>query len=268
MPLKWNALTTKQIFFVMKMFMKGLKKDIFLILAICNFVKIKTAGRSKFIGSEQCYPFKKRFKKFFLSCEEIIMIKRKLYFLLQDSKLTKNPIPKFKMFLKSYYGPENNFYNITLREFIFAEMNFTSFVKSKELKYLNNIIATLWRKQVKPYKPNNVNYKGDRREHFNDFLLFKRSRKIRFLRKYKKMAIFTFYSGCRSSLQNEFPHIFSSDNGGGTKSTKNLATQMLALVRAVNSGDPTKNEKILDTNIREILGEIESAYEKIENIKK
>lgn len=267
-PLNWNELSKKQIFFVMKMFINEMKTDIFLILAFCNFAKVKTAGKSKFIGFEQCYPFRFRLglKKFFLSNEEITLTKRKLSFLLKESTLTNNPLPKFKIFFKNFYGPENNLYNITLHEFIFAETNFISFSTSKQIKYLNNLIATLWRPEIENYKPKSVNFKGDRREKFNDHILFYRAKKIKYLKLYKKMAIFTFYSGSRIALQNEFPRIFSVSTE--KKKTNNLSKQMLNLIRAVNGGDPTKNEKILNTNVREILGEIDSAYEKIENIKK
>jgi hypothetical protein len=47
-----------------------------------------------------------------------------------------------------------------------------------------------------------------------------------------------------------------------------MAKQMMDLVRAVNGGDPTKNEQLLEINVRDILGEMESAHEKVAEMKR
>ena len=264
-PTTWNELTQKQLFFVMKRFIRELPEKHVLLFFLEYFAGIKLLKHNIFEKGKEFFRFRKGWSKFQLTAEQVSQMLVQLEFLLKETGLTKNPLPVFRIRRKKYYGPADSLYNINLREFIFAEMNFMSFAKSRHVVYLNNLIAILWRPQVKPYKPNSPDYPGDRRERFNDSIWPKRARKMYKLKLYKKYALFSFYAGARAELQKEFKNVFSAD--GGSKQPKNMAKQLQDLVRAVNGGDPTKNEQLLEINIRDILGEMQVAHEKVEKLK-
>ncbi|MFA6400883.1 MAG: hypothetical protein WCX31_04550 [Salinivirgaceae bacterium] len=266
-PKTWNELTVSQLFFVMKYYLLDIPEQFLLINCLCKFSGIRLMKKTHWQEAKEFFKFRQGRRSFILTAEEVTVMVKELSFLLKESTLTINPMPVIKMFRRRLYGPDDNIYNITLREFIFAEMNFLSFCKSKHVTYLNNLVAILWRPQVDPYMPNSPSYGGDRRERFNDNLFARRAHKLIWLRMYKKLALFTFYSGARSALQKEFPNVFSPDNSSAGK-TKNMANQMMSLVRAVNGGDPTKNEQLLDLNVREILGEMETAHERVQEFKR
>lgn len=263
---KWNELTRKQLFFIAKLFVTRVPEEHALFRILMYLTGIKVLKKNILQGGMQYFRFRKGRKKFLLSAEQVSIMINSLRWLVAESELTKNPLPVFRIWFKKFYGPADNLYNITLREFIFAEMNFMSFCQSQHVVYLNNIIAILWRKQVKPYKPDAPDYGGDRRERFNDSNFPARSRKLIWLKLNKKYALFNFYAGCRSAMQKEFPRVFIAD--GGTAKPINMAKQMMDLVRAVNGGDPTKNEQLLEINVRDILGEMESAHEKVAEMKR
>lgn len=264
-PTSWNELTQKQLFYVMKRFIRELPEKYVLINFLEYFCRIKLLKGTVRHKGKNCFTFRKRFRKFLMTAEQVTIMLTKLEFLLKETGLTKNPLPVFKIKRTKYYGPADSLYNITLREFIFAEMNFMSFCKGRHVVYLNNLIAILWRPQVKPYEPDSPHYSGDRRERFNDHIFIKRAHRLYKLPLYKKYALFSFYSGARIQLQKEFPAVFKED--GGSSNPRNMSKQMISLVKAVNGGDPTKDEALLDINVRSILEEMQTASERVDKIK-
>lgn len=255
-PKNYNELNRKQLYFILKLFEKKLSTTEFLVLAWLQLTNTKLLSQQFFKQRKAYYLFKHNKKRFLLTSDELLQCTKQLEWLLKESSLTKNPIPFFRIRGKKYFGPTDKLYNITLGEFIFAETNFLSFCQSKEKMYLNHLIAILYRKQKKPYRPKQIQYNGDPREEFNDFLFRRNAKKINPLDQIKKLMIFNFYAGARIALQREYPKVFTP-YGSSSNNTHNLSKNILSLVSAINQGDPTKNKQLLKINIREILSEIE-----------
>lgn len=179
-----------------------------------------------------------------------------------DSHLTLNLIQKFKVNGTIYYGPAGKLFNITLSEFIHAETNLTRFIKTKEVKFLDNLIAILYRPEKNSLRLASNQYNGDRRIAFNDHKFEKRAYKIRTLNHTTKIAILYFYQGCQGWYQQQFPHVFKS---GGKKADNNLG--FLNLVDALSAGDVTKIEDIRKSYLMDIMVHLERAaldYEEME----
>jgi hypothetical protein len=179
-----------------------------------------------------------------------------------DSQLTVNLIHKFKVNRITYYGPTMKLFNITMSEFIHAETNLNRFVKTKEVKYLDNLIAILYRPSKNPLRQISNQYNGDRRISFNDHKFEKRADKIRTLNHTTKIAILYFYQGCQAWYQRKFPHVFKS---GGKKAANDLG--FLNLVDALTGGDVTKTDNVRKSYLMDVMVHLERAaieYEEME----
>lgn len=267
-PKNYNELSYKQHAFILKLFEANMSESEFLISAWLMLTNTKILDKQIYKQGVFYYYFRHKKRKFLLTADEVDELSKQVNWLLSDSTLTNVPFAYFKTKCKKYYAPANNLYNITLSEFIFCETNFLSFCKSKYFTYLHNLIAILYRKQVKPYLPNSVDYNGDRREPFNDHLFRSNAKKISKMNKIKKLMIYNYYAGCRNALQKEFPLVFANDTPTTNTKSVNMSKNIMSLISATNGGDPTKNKQLLNTNVREILIEIEMAHKRINEIKK
>lgn len=179
-----------------------------------------------------------------------------------DSRLTANLVPKFKIRGKTYYGPAGKLFNITLSEFIHAETNLGRYLKSKDIQYLDRLIAILYRPEDPEYDPDSIKFTGDRRMPFNDHQFELRAKKIRKLNQNLKICIFLFYTGCQWWYQQQFPHVFAHK---AKKSDNNLG--FLNLVDALSAGDVTKLDQIRSSLLMDVMVHMERAaieYEEME----
>ncbi|MBK6820251.1 MAG: hypothetical protein IPG85_11945 [Bacteroidetes bacterium] len=151
-------------------------------------------------------------------------------FIIEEIQLTKNPMPV----IKDYFGPADNFDDITCGEFEDAEASFFSLKELKEEKYLNNIIAILWRKKVNGKKIPHTDY--DIKPHMPVF------EKINFK---NKIILFLWYIGCREYIAKIFPEVFAGD---GSESNTPPA---LAFTNCIHMGAGVKNGT--RDNIRKML---------------
>lgn len=179
-----------------------------------------------------------------------------------DSHLTINLVPKFKVNGITYYGPSSKLFNITLSEFIHAETNLSRYVKTKEIQYLDKLIAILYRPQDHKYDPDSPQFNGDRRAPFNDHRIDDRAKKISKLTHNLKICIFLFYTGCQWWYQQQFPHVFSSN---GKKPGNNLG--FLNLVDSLTAGDVTKLDEVRGSLLMDVMVHMERAAIELEEMK-
>jgi hypothetical protein len=69
-------------------------------------------------------------------------------------------------------------------------------------------LAVLYRPQRRPYRPTSPSYGGDRRQDFNENLLELNEQRVAPLPQATKLAVFTWYRGCRQALQHAYPLVF------------------------------------------------------------
>lgn len=179
-----------------------------------------------------------------------------------DSHLTHNVIYYFKVNGVHYYGPSSKLFNVTLSEFIHCENNMARYVRTKEMQYLDKVIAILYRPQDHRYDPDSPQFKGDRRQPFNDHHIDARARRISKLNHNVKLSIFLFYQGCQWWYQQQFPRVFKKSSA---QPENNLG--FLNLVDALSGGDVTKIEQIRQSYLMDVMVHLERAaqeYEKLE----
>ncbi len=264
-PQSWNALTRRQLLYLCKLYRLNLTELKFKTWLFVKLTGIKPLPR-KIIADQVYYFFKKGKTRFSLSVDEMHWFLHSVDKFMQESHLIKNLFPKFRMLWKTFYGPSNSCYNISVHEFMLAETMLDAFHHSKDVKYLRQLTAILYRKQVKPYRPNSPNYTGDRREPFNDFTFQRRARWFRFLNQNKLQAVYVFFVGCRNAIIEKHPHLFNTTavSSEKTNHTENLKNMLISL----NQGDITKNKEILQSQVWEAFGQLNEMAKQVKSIKK
>jgi hypothetical protein len=112
-----------------------------------------------------------------------------------------------------WWGPRENFRNLRFLEFIFADAYFVAYARDPAAtQWLDLLVAVLYRPQRRPYRPRAVDYAGDRREDFNPVHRDARAAQVAHLPLAAKLAVFTWYRGCRLQLERDYARVFTPAN--------------------------------------------------------
>ena len=155
------------------------------------------------------------------------------HFLVNENTLTKQLLPIYK----GYYGPADDFNNITGEEFVFSEdFYFKSFTTNDDGQRimnpaaLNELVAVLYRKKKDGYNLKK-NIDGDARESFNQNIsTYNAKRKISKWPLAAKLAVFTWYETCRHQMIEANPDVF----GGGSNEPAKYG--LLSVMRVIAEG--------------------------------
>lgn len=262
-PRSWNDLSKKQVLKVCSLFKDPREKQSFMVSAAMDLLGLKLKSYHR-THQNNLFLFTYKGKKIVIDADQLRFICNHFEFILQESNLVENKFPVIKVRLKKFYGPEDKLYNISYDEFRTAENWFLAFSKTKDFKYLDLLVATLYRPKKKGVKINSLDYDGDIREPFNDHAIKTRSKSISKLPAGYKIAVFQFFFGCMNHLKEKFPMVFQGGNGGVT----DRVIQSLKVVDWLNGGDVTKNREILKSNIYEVMTRMQTEREKIEQLEK
>jgi hypothetical protein len=201
---------------------------------------------------------------FIIDVKDIVFAASKLQFLFRieeikgqkvyslESKLSKNLIPEISFgmsfFKRSWYGPDNALTNITFSEFIHAETAYDKLITSGDDKYLNRLVAILYRPSGN-MKPKDPEFRGDVRRAFNDFTIDRQAKRAFFIQDNIKTAILIYYIGCRYAITKTFPDVFS---GSGSEKTDTYRSYM-NLVEVLANYDVTKKDDIRSAYLYDVL---------------
>ncbi|MBJ6109430.1 hypothetical protein JAO73_10425 [Hymenobacter sp. BT523] len=152
--------------------------------------------------------------------EQIIQIQWLTDFVLADLTLTAQRLPWVRRprawshpLPRRYWGPRENFRNLRFLEFIFADSYFVAYAQDPTAtRWLDQLVAVLYRPQRRPYRPKSPGYGGDRREDFNPVHVAARVAQLRHLPPAEKLAVATWYRGCRQQLERDYPLVFTPAN--------------------------------------------------------
>lgn len=137
-----------------------------------------------------------------LSAEDKFAIVSLCKFVENERILDKNLIPSFRFIFQKYFGPSDEYDNIEGLEFAYTELCYTRYIETKQLQYLEDLCAILYR----PRKYFNV--KNDIRKDFFVRESNNRSKKFKSLPHHLKFSIFLNYEAWRNWLISEHPNIF------------------------------------------------------------
>lgn len=247
-PDDWNSLTRKQLLYIAgrldywlwlskKQYSIG-KEKFFLLMKLMSISRFNILSRKT-----------KLFYKLFHSSDEDslagLLITTDFVF-SGENTLTKNLLPTIRKGFKTYYGPSDRLSNIGFYEFVFADSFYLKYRETKNKKWLNLLVASLYRPKL---------------ERFDNALLEKRAELFSRISLAEKQAIYIFYIGCRISLVKKYPDAFSSNKAN---KGKNYGWEGIILGLAGNRFGTI--EETRQTNLHTVLTYIQMNSEKNENI--
>jgi hypothetical protein len=134
-----------------------------------------------------------------------------LKFLFEECKLTKNHVPFICSYFQKLYSPGDDFSKIEGEEFSYADSQFIRYKQTKNVAFLDRLIAILYRKKDKNYNPEDSGSSDDLRESFNPKSIESRIKIVRKIPLHKKLAILLWYEGSRNLLPVRYPNIFTDE---------------------------------------------------------
>jgi len=233
LPSDWNELTKKQVLFVSRLFQGQLTMVDFKLKALFNFLSIKPKVIKR-ISSEDAH---------FL-CES-------LDFLLKEVSLTRNNLPVIRIGGRNYIGPSDAMMNCTFGEFTMANSLLDSFSKTKEQKYLDELVAVLYRpKKWFWFIRNGFTDNQDPRKGFVNRSLKKRCRTISKVDYQVKYSVFLFFSGILNSLPVLYPYVYQQKGDSGSEDN-GWASLIISL--ADGKTDDKSLETVMNSNLYNVL---------------
>lgn len=231
-PESWNELTAKQLLQVMgTLFLKNYKAEQMLLKLI------------QVLSGMSNYQF------FRCRAEDLEEYFYLLEFLVkQEIDFTKNVLAYFEFSdgngsKQTFYSPDEALSNLKMKEFVFTEDYFTKWCESerKDEAALNELVAVLYRPGKKKYDLIR-DPEGDRRKPFVQNECSYNAREIIALWPPSvKLAIATWYGGCRTHIVRNNPDVF--EGGSGEASRYGLVSVMLNIAEGGVFGDFNKVEE-------------------------
>jgi hypothetical protein len=233
MPSDWNELTKKQVLFVSRLFQGQLTKVDFKLRALFDFLSVKPKV-TKQIHPEDAY---------FL-CES-------LDFLFKEVSLTRNLLPVIRPGWRKCVGPSDAMMNCTFGEFTMANSLLDSYSKTREQKYLDEMVAVLYRPKkwfwfiLKAFTDNQ-----DPRKKFVNRSLKKRCQRISRLDYEIKYSVFLFCSGVLNSLPTLYPYVYQQKGDAGSEDN-GWASLIISL--ADGKTDDKSLETVMNSNLYNVF---------------
>ena len=232
-PSGWNELTKKQVLFVSRLFQGQLCMVDFKLRALFDFLSVRPKVIKR-IHPEDAY---------FL-CES-------LDFLFNEVSLTRNLLPVIRTGWIKCIGPSDAMMNCTFGEFTMANSLLDSFSKTKEQKYLDEMVAVLYRpKKLFWFIRKAFTDNQDPRKKFVNRSLKKRCQKIFRLDYEIKYSVFLFFSGVLNSLPVLYPYVYQQNEDAGS-ADNGWASLIISL--ADGKTDDKSLETVMNSNLYNVL---------------
>ena len=232
-PSDWNELTKKQVLFVSRLFHGQLSMVDFKLRVLFDFLSVRQ-NVIKRIHPEDAYFLGESFD-----------------FLFKEVSLTKNLLPVVRTGGRKYFGPADAMMNCTFGEFTMANPLLDSFSKTKEQKYLDELVAVFYRPQNwfwfirKAFTDNQ-----DPRKRFVNRSLKKRCRRISRLDYEIKYSVFLFFSGVLNSLPVLYPYVYQQK---GEIEDQDNGWASLIISLADGKTDDKSLETVMNSNLYNVF---------------
>lgn len=177
-----------------------------------------------------------------------------------NTSLTKCPIPVLRgmpgNFSKTYdlYAPADELENVSALELALLFDLYETYTRTREVKYVDQLIATLYRKsKAETEEQLEENWHGDRRQPYNEATVGSRQQQIAKLPPMVKNIIFFWFLSCRLHIIAQFPAIFKEADG---RERQGADYGWWGIFRQV-SGNLINTEAIAKLNFRDVLTELD-----------
>lgn len=269
-PGNWNELNKEQLLSFAYIVRDNMELEEIKIKMLFLFTNIKVliSDPMKIDNVDHFWLIYKK-KRFLISAFDLAFISQinMTYFKENDKNkysiyplLTKNLLPFIKIGKKCFFGPSDGLSNLLFKEYIHTETAFHDFVKNNDENALNKLIAILYRPAGK-IKPDTIDFNGDIREPFNDFLIDDYAKQFAKVDYSVKRVILWYYEGCKRHLAELFPYVFKEGSDQG--SDQNTFLQFMTIVDELANNQPAENEKIMNVYLYTALTSLNQRIAKI-----
>lgn len=169
--------------------------------------------------------------------------------ILEPKVLTKDTIKTIKVgrfFRTTLYGPGDMLKNTSFIEFIKADAYIKMYQKTKEEKYLNLFVATLYRPAFD--KKHITELPSDIRAKHNDYQVEQMANKLTTVPLEVKTVVIWYFIGCLETIITEFEFLFPEENQA--KGNSNSWVETLIRISGEKHGT---SEQTAYTNLHTIL---------------
>jgi hypothetical protein len=120
----------------------------------------------------------------------------------------------------TWHGPRGQFCNLLFGEFLFADTFFVLFTLHGKADLLDKFLTVLYRPARRGASAERDDWTGDVRLPFNEHQLETRTPRVAQVALHEKLAVLTWYRGCRAQLGQEFPDVFVAADEDAKASTQ------------------------------------------------
>lgn len=140
----------------------------------------------------------------------------------EDNAFVFNSLRVLKnTFGDKYYGIET-FTQMSFWEFINADRCYSAYLQTQEIKYLDELIATIYRPRNPKANPRKANYQGDLREEYNDYTVNLRLKWASKLPNVVKSGIAIFYHQSFSAFAQRYDQTVFKKTAKKTNDSGNM----------------------------------------------
>lgn len=241
LPKDWNDLDSWQLRNFSWLLHSGKKGHLFDFYALKTLLKLRWSNL-------------RGFWKFFVLLRQVSLsdIKEHYQWVYNSTNLTKF-IPFIKAKKQRLYSPSQHLYNLTIDEFSYAEDFYLGWLKTNDIEYIQYLTAVLYREFSSFGKRSGFDYQE----------IEYRASQLTKLDIKTLLSIVKSYEGCRFSLANKFPAVFSSDHKKSAKIPLSSGFKKVILSLSGGKFGPHKHTK--EINLYVFLHEYSSLIKQTKN---
>jgi hypothetical protein len=190
----------------------------------------------------------------------------------EDHLLTEQVLPTLtlpgrglKERATTWTGPRGHLRNLLFGEFMFADTYFVHYIQHNRHEDFDKFLAVLYRPARRNAKPTDPDWNGDLRVPFNEHQLEMRTPRAGLVSHIEKLAVLTWYRGCRALLAQEFPDVFTAAEEDGAAADKGL--DWPRVLRKLSGGAFGTVQQTAGQPLRMILAEMQDAAEEYQRLK-
>lgn len=167
----------------------------------------------------------------------------------------------------TWHGPRESFRNLLFGEFIFADTFFVLYCLHGKPQLLDQFLTVLYRPARRDASPAREDWTGDVRQAFNEHQLETRTPRVAKVPALEKLAVVTWYRGCRAQLAQEFPDVFvAADEDAGSSARQ--APDWSRVLRKLSGGAFGAVAQTASQPVRLVLAEMQDLsadYQRLKN---
>jgi hypothetical protein len=158
----------------------------------------------------------------------------------------------------TWHGPLGQLRNLLFGEFMFADTFFVLYCLHGQAKFLDQFLTVLYRPARPDADPDAPDWTGDVRLPFNEHQLERRATRVARVPQAQKLAVLTWYRGCRAQLADEFPDVFAAAEDDAQSQAKQ-APDWARVLRKLSGGAFGPVQQTAQQSLRLVLAEVQDA---------